>query len=512
MTWAMFMDAASAVSGARDFVGVTAAVLLVALLVNVFARHRRRELRRAVILYLVYALGIVLQVVAARFGPAGGTQWLGILTDIVLGLALVHLTAIVVIDLAFVAVAIELPTLIVDVLVGIAYCIATGTVLSMHGVDLTSFVAVSTVAAAVLTLGLQNTVGNVIGGLALQFDGSIEPNQWVQLDNGKQGKVKVVRWRHTLLETRDGDTLVVPNATLLQSNILVLGKRDGKQGPHRMWVSFQVDFRFAPTRVIGVVEEALRNQAIPNIATDPPLDCICMDFARDGHESYVIYSIRYWLVDLAKDDPTSSRVRERLYAAMTRAEIPFAIPMYRTQVIADSQDARRESRVAKARQAMDSVELFRPMTPDERQSIAECLVPAWFAPGEVMTRQGAVAHWLYVLASGKAEIRVQSEGGSERLVTTIEGPGFFGEMGLMTGESRTASVVAVTACDCYRLDRGTFEQVIKQRPEIAQEVATVLAERRVRLGLVAKRQSIAPGMEDAEARELLKRVRSFFGL
>ena len=147
MTLLSIMDAITAVGGARDLVGVSIAVFVVALLVNVFASHRRRELRRAVILYLTYAFGIVLQVFAHQFGPAGGTHWLAVLTDIVLGLALVHLAAILVFDLAFVAVAVELPTLIVDVVVGITYCIATGTVLSMHGVDLTSFVAVSTVAA-----------------------------------------------------------------------------------------------------------------------------------------------------------------------------------------------------------------------------------------------------------------------------------------------------------------------------------------------------------------------------
>ena len=51
-----------------------------------------------------------------------------------------------------------------------------------------------------------------------------------------------------------------------------------------------------------------------------------MDFSRDGKESIAYYAVRYWLIDLATDDPTSSRVRARIYTALKRADIPLAIP------------------------------------------------------------------------------------------------------------------------------------------------------------------------------------------
>src|SRR5690606_6345060 len=128
-------------------------------------------------------------------------------------------------------------------------------------------------------------------------------------ENGKEGRVTAVRWRSTLVETRDWDTILVPNAHLLTSQIVLLGQRSGEPLQHRMWVHFHVDFRWAPNVVIGVVEEALRSSPVPNVASTPPPDCICLDLARDGRESYGLYAVRFHVTDLLKDDPTSSAVR-----------------------------------------------------------------------------------------------------------------------------------------------------------------------------------------------------------
>ena len=108
-----------------------------------------------------------------------------------------------------------------------------------------------------------------------------------------------------------------------------LGKREGEPLQHRMWVYFNVDFRHPPSDVISVIEDALTAAPIEGVADEPKAHAICMDFARDTKDSYAYYAARYWLTDLAKDDPTSSRVRERIYAALKLANIPLAVPAAR---------------------------------------------------------------------------------------------------------------------------------------------------------------------------------------
>jgi CRP-like cAMP-binding protein len=132
-----------------------------------------------------------------------------------------------------------------------------------------------------------------------------------------------------------------------------------------------------------------------------------------------------------------------------------------------------------------------------------------------------MAHWLYVMTAGTAEIRVHIDldgpGGQPEQnirIAQITAPDFFGEMSLMTGEPRSADVVAVGDVDCFRLGKDTFETVLLARPEIATELSDKLASRRVEL--IAAREGLdAGGKRDRQASErdrILRGIRTFFAL
>jgi small-conductance mechanosensitive channel/CRP-like cAMP-binding protein len=496
---------------------IAGAVVLLAFLVNRFAPQKRRRIGRVVTIFFLYLLAIG---TSAALDAAGAHTWarrLHVIADLLEAFTVVNIAGLAVFDLALPAVKLELVTLTSDLIIGLAYIATTIGVLHGAGMELSSVIATSAIVSGVLALSLQATLGNILGGVALQLDGSIHVGDWIQLENGKQGKVREIRWRHTVVETRDWDTIIVPNASLLASNITILGKREGATVPHRMWVYFNVDFRFPPDHVVAIVEEALHANPIPRVASNPPPSCICYDFARDGRDSFGYYAVRYWLTDLAVDDPTSSAVRDRVWAALKRNRIPLARPVRTVffapdDEIADAQrvERHREKRLA----AVRGLELFKSLTDQEREFVIENLKYAPFGAGETMTRQGAVAHWLYILASGKAEVRVSGDDDATRTVATIEAPSYFGEMGLMAGEPRFASVVAITDAECYRLDKAGFEKILKDRPEIAHEISQLLAKRKVEL--VAIREGLDAAAQRArlasEQARILERMKAFFGL
>lgn len=494
---------------------VSAGLLVVAVLVNWVARERRRELRRAVVLFVIYLVAKGLSF--ALQGAASGALHtaVDVVGQLMLAFLAVHLAAILILDVGFASAGIAVAGIISDVGIGFAYAVAFGLVLSNAGFDPTSVVAASTLFAAVLTISLQSTLGNVIGGAALQLDGSVQPGDWLQLENGREGRVRQIRWRHAVLEMRNGGLLIVPNSVLLASQIVILGKRGGTPIQHRYEVTFHVDFRFAPGTVIQVVQEALRASPIANTAAAPAPDCLCVDFARDGRESYAVYLARYWLTDLAQDDPTASAVRSRLFAALKRAHIPLARPalMLFYAPRGDETSAREiADRRERSLAALARVDLFRPLTPDELERTADRLLPAPFAAGEVMTHQGAVAHWLYLLLAGTAEVRLTADG-AVRTVATLTGPCLFGEMGLLTGDPRQASVVATSDCECYRLDKESFGAVVRERPELAAELSSLVAHRRAQMrGAIDVGDPAANQLEAHEREQLVHRVRDFFGL
>lgn len=494
---------------------LTIVVVVAAFLVNRFAPKKRRHVRRAVVLLLLFLLATAGAYVLGRAGMSAA-QSLRTVAELCGIFTTVTVAGVIVFYLVLPALRVDLATIVIDLSMGAAYLVSAFVVMRRAGVDLSGIVTTSAVVTGILALSLQTTLGNVIGGVALQLDSSVRVGDWIQLENGKQGRVREIRWRHTVIETRDWDTIVVPNASLLAANILILGKREGAPLQHRMWVYFNVDFRHSPSDVIEAVEAALHSAPIDGVAAEPKPNCVCMDFARDNRDSFGYYAVRYWLKDMARDDPTSSKVRERLYAALKRAGIPLAVPAAQIWVEQDS-EARRERKhkreLARRLKALEAVEFLKVLREDELAAVAEGLLYAPFAAGETVTRQGAIAHWLYIVADGAVEVRVASKGG-EQTVAEIKAPGFFGEQGLMTGEPRNATIVAKTDVECYRLDKETFEKIVAERPEAATEVADVLAKRRVELEAVRDHLDAAARQSRlaAEKSKLLATIQRFFGL
>ena len=150
----------------------------------------------------------------------------------------------------------------------------------------------------------------------------------------------------------------------------------------------------------------------------------------------------------------------------------------------------------------------------ERRTLAERLVYAPFARGGVMTRQGAVAHWLYLITSGEAEVLWETPSGERRLLTTVPAGNVFGEMGLMTGAPRSTTFVAGTDVECYRLDKSGFEDIIRARPELAESMSHILAERVRQIDELQtqyhREQSEAEHAQHSAA--IGQRIRDFFGL
>jgi CRP-like cAMP-binding protein len=284
-----------------------------------------------------------------------------------------------------------------------------------------------------------------------------------------------------------------------------------------MWVYFNVDFRYSPAEVMRAVNDSLQGASIVGVASEPKPHCICYDLARDTRDSFCYYAVRYWLTDLARDDPTSSLVRERIYAALKRAQIPLAIPAKTVFVSPDDmehRDRKRTRELESRTAALAAIDLFANLSVDEQRILASSARLAPFSQHEVITRQGATAHWLYVLLKGTAAVRVATSEGEDRQVAILEAPSFFGEMALMTGQPREATVIAECDVECLRVDRKDLESIIKSRPEIASEISGVLAKRRVEL--LAVREGLDADAKRArlktEHTRILHAIRDFFAL
>ena len=118
------------------------------------------------------------------------------------------------------------PRIAEDLTIIAAYLVFGLIQLRVAGVDLTSIVATSAVITAVVAFAMQDTLGNMLGGIALQLDNSVQIGDWIRVGD-EVGRVRDIRWRSTLIETRDWETVVIPNSMLMKGKVSLLGRREG---------------------------------------------------------------------------------------------------------------------------------------------------------------------------------------------------------------------------------------------------------------------------------------------
>jgi len=134
---------------------------------------------------------------------------------------------------------------------------------------------------------------------------------------------------------------------------------------------------------------------------------------------------------------------------------------------------------------------------------------AIFGPGEVILHQGDPGDSLYVVRSGRVAVRLEGARGHREIATLTAGQ-FFGEMSLMTGESRTATVVAKSDVECYIVEKDAFQQILEEKPELAGVISEILTHRQVTLD--GTMTPVGLTTEAVQKNQLRFRIAAFFGI
>ena len=487
---------------------LTVLALVLAIALIRFRPYERNIYLNTLWVFLAGVIGQAAAIALDSFVP-GTAAAVNTISRIVSAIALIRLSCFVAFRLVLPLMGRDWPRIVEDVVSLVFYVVYGFVQLRGAGVDLSSIVTTSAILTAVLAFAMQDTLGNLLGGLAIQIDNTIQVGDWVSVD-GMQGQVRDIRWRSTLIETRNWETAVIPNSQIMKGRVQILGKREGQPRQWRRSLRFMVDPRVPPARVIATLNEDMRDVPIGNVAREPAPNTVLHGFVMGNLE----YELRYWLLELLEDEITDSMVRVHLFATLQRAGIRIAEEQRTVHGINRDEaheEAVRKREIDRRLEMLQGVDLFTVLSEDEKTAIAEQLQYAPFARGDVITKQGSVAHWLYIIMFGEAEVRFEPEHSAPQLISTLRAGQFFGEMALLTGDTRSASVVAKTDVECYRLEGKAFQGLLLKRPEIAEGMSRVISSRRPDLDKV--RDAFAAQREpQPEQVDLLGRIRRFFGL
>lgn len=486
--------------------GIAAACVTLALLVTARAllpATDRPRVRLAILFVVLYLALLFVKAGLLEAGLVGGYGTAHLFGLVALSWGVIGAFGLFTFDI--VGRRFRLPRILRDLTVTLASLVTMVLLLSRSGVNFLSIITTSAVLTAVIGLALQDTLGNLLSGVAMQLESAIGIGDWIRVDERPIGKVQEIRWRSTVIRTKNDDLVVIPNG-LLAKGIVTIFNKDGLE--NRRWVYFNVHLRHPPNLVQKIVKEAL--VGTPNVSITTPPDCITWRY----HESWLEYAVRYRLVDYLPDDSTDSEVRKRIWYALHRENIEMPYPgfnVFTTELSSARAQHKADAERARRLELLGAIALLAPLDEGERLRLAEGLRHVIFGVGETILRAGDPGDSLYVLCRGRVAVRIGVNGLEKEVATLGEGE-CFGEMSLMTGEPRRATVVAATDAECYVIDRGLFQQILQRNAALAEEIGKLLSEREMRNKIDREGLSAESARVQADHQALLSRIRSFFGL
>jgi CRP-like cAMP-binding protein len=158
------------------------------------------------------------------------------------------------------------------------------------------------------------------------------------------------------------------------------------------------------------------------------------------------------------------------------------------------------------RDALARVPLFaKALNAEQLDALAAHAEPVSFGTGGELMAQGAQDSSMFVILEGAARVQIDAQGGL-REIAVLAGGDVAGEMSLMTGAPRSATVTALTSLRALRITKETIETLLAASPELLERFSAILAEREAQL----KAQASQTERWDFVERDLLARMRTFF--
>ncbi|MEW6281740.1 MAG: mechanosensitive ion channel family protein [Candidatus Eremiobacterota bacterium] len=403
-----------------------------------------------------------------------------------------------------------IPHIFRDMIRGVVYLAVTLIVIGLvlHK-DLSTFILGSTVVSIIIGLALQETLGNFFSGLAL---GLSKPyNLGDDLKVGEtQGRVEKIDWRSTALLTQTGDYILMPNSVLAKVEIQNFSAPSRN---HARFVDVGTHYRHPPNVVKRAVLEAA--YSVHEVLSDPRPEVWLVEFA----DSSINYRLRFWITNYQQRFAIESKVREAIWYRFSRDGIEIPFPM--RNIIQVEPEATQDL-TGEVRNLLDKVDFLEALKEEELAILSRRIRYQLFARGEKVCQQGEPGDSFYIIKSGRLRVSARNEKGEIFLSIEMQGGQYFGEMALLTGEPRSATVEALEDSELLMLDKEDLRTIMRDNPDAGRVISTKLAQRQLRTERAREEQeerqksvdesgktSVAQRL-DILSEQFMRKIRDFF--
>ena len=369
--------------------------------------------------------------------------------------------------------------------------------------QLKGLLAGSGVVAIVVGFAGQNLFAGIIGGIAIQINRPYKLGDWLKVGD-TYAEVREINWRSTRLCTNDDIYLDIPNNEMVGHQIVNLHYPTEL---HAMRIRVGVEYKNPP----NLVKEALARaaQGAKNVVPDPPVRVFLVDFA----DYAVIYEIKYYMGNHSRINETNDAVRTNVWYELKRRGITIPFPIRTLQVQRKAALPVQEEK-AEALSILRAEPLFESLSEEQLNHVVQEARLKLFGRGEPVIEEGAEGDSMFVMLRGAANVFV-SKNGSRIRVATLGAGNCFGEMSLLTGEPRSATVRADGDCYVMEIGKPVMAELLRDAPSYLEKLSELLAQRKMETEGILK-EAPNTGEQVLKQRQytatFLNRLRTFFEL
>jgi len=364
-------------------------------------------------------------------------------------------------------------------------------------INMASILATTTLLTAALAFGLQASLANIISGFQIQADESFRRGTWVCIkEKDITGEIVNVGFRYSTVRTLEGHLVHVPNYFMTQNVVHSIAIRPG--GPLPVNLKVLLDYSFPPERAKAILLNALRDE--PGVLREPAPWVKVDGFVDNG----INYNLRFYLEDYATFFETRDRALRRVWYSVMREGQTFPYPHW--EIVGKTREPAFRMDAATIREHLRRVEILAPLGNEDLNALTRQAKLCVYKRGDTVVRQGEEGDSLFIDLSGNLEVSVDGQ-----TVGSLSGGDFFGEMSLLTGEKRRATVAAVDEVWLVEISKGAIGPIIRSSPSVLEGLSAALENRLQKILTAQQVRKVvdeAPSLQEA----LLDKLRRFFGI
>jgi small-conductance mechanosensitive channel/CRP-like cAMP-binding protein len=330
-------------------------------------------------------------------------------------------------------------------------------------IDITHLLTTSAIISVVIGLALQDTLGNLFSGLALNFSKPYQVGDWVKLGN-YEGKLVAIDWRSITILTLDENYIIFPHTAIAKIEIQNFSM---PTTAHARVLEVGVHYQHSPLKIEKTLLSVLHSTQ--GVLKQPHPRVRLVQYG----ESSMTYRLVFWMEDFADDGLICSTIMAKVWYKFKREHISIPYPVRDVYMREPEKEVSLDDKL----KLLSTVDFISPLELKDLEHLAKRLRINIYSDGEVICSQNDRGYSFYIVKSGQVEVTAVNEKGEQYLKKEMNEGSFFGEISLLTGDPRSATIKAIGDVELLTMGKEDLRFIINSNPQVERIISSALAKR-----------------------------------